>query len=118
MKGGVMITSIPWRTADDPLDEHPWVLVTADDVRAIDDIGTACAARGWETFVCDGPCAGHSCPLVEGGVCPVVDRAHLVVNGLDPGRAEVEALRLALLDRHPDLPVVEPEAVLLWPGEG
>jgi hypothetical protein len=100
------MTALQWRTAIDPLDEHPWVLVTGSEASAIDAIRSACSVRGWETYVCAGPCEGHSCPLVDGGACPVVADARMVVIAHDRSAPRATDFLAALDDRYPDVPVV------------
>lgn len=104
-----MTTSAPWRTTTGPVGEHPWVLITGDNDGMIGEMRAECSRRGWETYVCDGPCTGHSCPLSGDGTCPVVEGAHLVVNALDPDDLRVAGLLKVLADRYPDLPVLAPE---------
>lgn len=102
-----MSLSNSWRTQTGPAEEHPWVLLAGGDVDTLEEMRSACTRRGWETYACDGPRAGHSCPLTEGGVCSVVEGAQLVVTDLDPADQRVAAFLATLTDRYPDLPVME-----------
>lgn len=70
-----------------------------------EDYGVAFAAErlldrhGYSVAVCGGPkhLRGRRCPLVTSGECPLVDRADVVVHGLDPAcganRAVLETIR-------------------------
>ena len=103
-----MMTTPAWRTDGGPFAEHPWVLVTAPPDADPSSVRAVWEDQGYEVFVCEGPRAGHSCPLVRDQGCPVVDGAHLVVNGL-PRDEATEALLAALAQRHPELPVIDSE---------
>lgn len=101
-----MAPFVRWRPAAGPIGEHPRIVILGGDGPTNDEIRAACGTGRWEASSCDGPVAGHSCPIAEGGVCPIVEDADLVVNGLDGSDRRVTALLEALVERHPGLPVV------------
>lgn len=60
---------------------------------------------GFDVAYCSGPgrtCDG--CPLLRGENCDVLDRADVVLHGLDPGSGVAAAIKWW----HPDIPVVQP----------
>jgi hypothetical protein len=68
---------------------------------------------GHDVMVCHGP-GGHQCPLVEDGVCEMVDAAHGVVFQLDLDR---EYHRDILATYKRTLPADMPIAVSVQPGQ-
>ena len=68
---------------------------------------------GHEVMVCHGP-GGHGCPLLEGAVCEMVDRAHGIVFQLD---LERENHRRILDTYKRTMPDDMPIAVAVRPGQ-
>jgi len=66
------------------------------------------AAReaGLAVLTCPGPGPHRRCPVLEGGSCPLVDAADVVVVRSPPGDERWEALLAAHRQRHPDLAVL------------
>lgn len=66
------------------------------------------AARdaGLDVLTCPGPGPNHPCPVLEGGTCPLVDDADVVVVRSPPGDDRWAALLAAHRERHPHLAVV------------
>ena len=65
------------------------------------------ALAGWDIITCAGPGAASVpvCPLLEGGVCPLVEGADLVVLALPPSDPRSAALEDAHRLRSTRLPV-------------
>lgn len=96
--------------AEAPPVGRSWVLVTAPAHVDLSEVRAAWSPR-CEVFVCSGPEHGHTCPLVDEGCCPIVDRADVILNGLDPTRTEVAALFDVVAARYPDIPVIDLDAL-------
>ncbi len=58
---------------------------------------------GFDVAYCPGPGSDPAaCPVLQGGPCPALEGADVVLHGLDPGFGIAAAIRRA----HPDIPVV------------
>jgi len=88
-----------------PLEEHRWVLIIGEPL-GVSEVSSTWRSRGHEVFACRGPAAGHTCPIVGGGSCPVVAVAPTVVNCLDRTNGDAAALFSELEVRYPEVVVL------------
>jgi hypothetical protein len=82
-------------------------LVTAPDRVDLGEARATWSTPDGEVLVCPGPEDGHSCPLVEEGCCPIIDRVQVILNGLDDRLPEVSALLDVLASRYPEILVID-----------
>jgi hypothetical protein len=81
------------------------VVECRDDVLADAAAGTLSAA-GYHVMSCVGPDDRHRCPLLDGGGCPLVEGADVVVDMLGFGDDDGARVLGRLKERYPDTPVV------------
>lgn len=92
--------------ARNPFVAHPDVLLVVPPGSDPDDVRRQWRGLGSRPIVCTGPGTGHSCPLVTGGTCPLVEEAPVVLIALPPGSAR-DALLDALEWSYPDVPLID-----------
>lgn len=85
----------------------PRVLLECEDPAVQDGLERVLRESGYAVSLCAGPAARSAgCPLVEQGHCGLVDHADIVVHALDPGDSSNRQVLSALVQGHPDIPVV------------
>ena len=83
------------------------VLVECDEPAIQDGLARVLRESGYAVSECAGPASrSHGCPLVVSGQCGLVEDAQVVVHALSPADRSNREVLAALVQSHPDTPIV------------